>query len=159
MPLCKKIINKTTKNQFLRYIFLYCSVGAIIITEWVSRAVLSQKATHGYQWFLPYPSQGGVEKEPEMFKIAYQIDTQHLFILNGEPIYMPLRFVPWGQLDGSVDWEPGPETGGPGFKSGIKTLPSCVTLGKSLNPHCLALTTLLSWNKYTVLVPKQKVRV
>ncbi|XP_056674035.1 diphosphoinositol polyphosphate phosphohydrolase 1 isoform X1 [Monodelphis domestica] len=38
------------------------------------------------------------------------------------------------------------------------TLPSCVTLGKSLHPYCLDLTIpLMLWNQYTVLILKWKV--
>ena len=38
-------------------------------------------------------------------------------------------------------------------------LSSCVTVDKSLNPHCLAPTVLLLWNKYTVSILRWKLRV
>ena len=40
-----------------------------------------------------------------------------------------------------------------------QTLPSCVTLDKSLNPYCLVLIALLPWNQYIVLILIWKVRV
>ena len=32
-----------------------------------------------------------------------------------------------------------------------------MTLGKSLKPHCLSLSTVLPWNQYTALILRQKV--
>ncbi|XP_043847134.1 zinc finger protein 14 homolog isoform X2 [Dromiciops gliroides] len=48
-----------------------------------------------------------------------------------------------GQVGGAVDKAPAPDSGGPEFKSGFRhlTLTSCVTSGKSLNPHCPAKKT------------------
>ncbi|XP_020838391.1 desumoylating isopeptidase 1 isoform X1 [Phascolarctos cinereus] len=43
-----------------------------------------------------------------------------------------------GPLDGAGDRAPALESGGPEFRSSLRhLLTSCVTLGKSLNPHCL----------------------
>ena len=44
-----------------------------------------------------------------------------------------------GQLGNSVDCEPGLEIGGPKFQIWPQTLPSCVSLGKSLDSYCLPL--------------------